>query len=313
MLAFILLLLIALEGTLFAALGAKLLPAAWIGWPALLLCALAGVIVVRALMVVLSFALAWRHRTPRGAEDRIGWRPALRLYAREAAAQILAFCVLQPLMWFFVRRAWGSGGGIPIVLVPGLWCNAAVWWWFARALRKHHAGPVAAVTLEPPLADIDLLADGLHARLDSLCAATGASQVILIGHSMGGLIARAYLRRHSSGRVAKLITLATPHHGSVLAGLSFGRCAEQMRPGNEWLCEWQRAERTALPLPVVSFFSVHDNLVAPQASSVLPGARNIPLRAVGHMEMLFRRDVLDQVIEQLNPPQSLPQPISRAA
>lgn len=57
---------------------------------------------------------------------------------------------------------------------------------------------------------------------------TGAQKVILVGHSMGGLCAREYLQRRENGkpkwwydpnspdghRVAKLVTIGTPHLGS---------------------------------------------------------------------------------------------------
>ncbi len=45
-------------------------------------------------------------------------------------------------------------------------------------------------------------------------------QLILIGHSRGGLVARAYLELFGGhDHVFKLITLATPHHGTPLASL----------------------------------------------------------------------------------------------
>ncbi|MBN1669220.1 MAG: alpha/beta fold hydrolase [Anaerolineales bacterium] len=47
---------------------------------------------------------------------------------------------------------------------------------------------------------------------------TGASQVELIGHSMGGLVARAYVQSFSyPGDVAHLVTLGSPHQGAAVA------------------------------------------------------------------------------------------------
>jgi pimeloyl-ACP methyl ester carboxylesterase len=41
---------------------------------------------------------------------------------------------------------------------------------------------------------------------------------VIMAHSMGGLVARSYMQEHGgSDRIIKLITLATPHHGSPLA------------------------------------------------------------------------------------------------
>lgn len=58
--------------------------------------------------------------------------------------------------------------------------------------------------------------------------ATGATKVILVGHSMGGIAIREYLQRHQDGkprwwidpassdghRVAKVVTISSPHRGS---------------------------------------------------------------------------------------------------
>ncbi|MFT4033228.1 MAG: alpha/beta fold hydrolase, partial [Siphonobacter sp.] len=70
----------------------------------------------------------------------------------------------------------------------------------------------------------------LHFAIKQVLAATGASKVILFGHSMGGIAAREYLQTKSNwqddGRhhVAKLVTLGTPHQGSNLGtdGLNLG-------------------------------------------------------------------------------------------
>ncbi len=44
-----------------------------------------------------------------------------------------------------------------------------------------------------------------------------AKEIVIVAHSMGGLVARAYIQNHNNDgfeRVVRLITLATPHHGS---------------------------------------------------------------------------------------------------
>lgn len=76
--------------------------------------------------------------------------------------------------------------------------------------------------------------------------------LLLVGHSMGGLVARAYLRRYGELRVARLITLGTPHRGSLLAHLGIGRNARQMEPGSVWLRELAkpRCRFPALPFTV---------------------------------------------------------------
>lgn len=70
--------------------------------------------------------------------------------------------------------------------------------------------------------------DRLDRRIDAVLAKTGRKQVVLIAHSMGGLVARAYLRAKGGRKVAKLITMGTPHLGApkawygLLRGYNFG-------------------------------------------------------------------------------------------
>ncbi len=73
---------------------------------------------------------------------------------------------------------------------------------------------------------------------------TPVSQVDLVVHSMGGLIARAYLagKGQTSGsfsppanpKVRKLVAIATPHFGSFQAGY-IGAQESEMAPGNQFL------------------------------------------------------------------------------
>jgi pimeloyl-ACP methyl ester carboxylesterase len=145
-------------------------------------------------------------------------------------------------------------------------------------------------------ADIDSYSEGIARRIDEVLAATGAPQVILVGHSMGGLASRGYLRRHGIAKVARLITLGSPHKGTRLAGLGLGPNARQMRIGSTWLTALQ----APLPPASVSIYSCHDNYVFPQqACSTLDGATNVAIGGVGHLGMAFSPRVLASLMEAL--------------
>ncbi|WP_298516258.1 ABC-three component system protein [uncultured Kordia sp.] len=66
---------------------------------------------------------------------------------------------------------------------------------------------------------IESLSDLLSTQLKYRC--TNYENIILIGHSMGGLIAKRFIlndiKQHSSSKVKLYISLATPHSGSDLA------------------------------------------------------------------------------------------------
>jgi len=116
---------------------------------------------------------------------------------------------------------------------------------------------------------------------------------------MGGLVCRAYLRAHGAARVACLVTIAAPHHGTEIARLGFGKCAREMTPGTHWLAELAAWESRSESPPAVALFSYYDNYIAPQESSMLPWARNAPLPTLGHVEMYFSRRVAARVCEAL--------------
>ncbi len=60
------------------------------------------------------------------------------------------------------------------------------------------------------------LNDDLNAK-GAQSFAFASRPVVILAHSMGGLIARAYMSQTGGSKVLKLITLGTPHHGSPMA------------------------------------------------------------------------------------------------
>lgn len=60
-------------------------------------------------------------------------------------------------------------------------------------------------------------AEELHAAVEKIKRLNDAGKVVLAGHSMGGLAARALIQLKSANDVYALITMGTPHYGSPLA------------------------------------------------------------------------------------------------
>lgn len=267
----------------------------WIEAAAILLgCALA----IRAAGVAATFAIAMLFSSPTPPEHRSGAIAWLRLYFAELGAYMLLYNLYQP----FERLFTGAEplqplprGQLPVLLVHGYVCNRG----FMLPLRRYlgeHGVSAYGHNLEPVYADIDSYADGLARRIEEICAATGADQLVILAHSMGGLAARACLRKYGARRVAKLITLGTPHHGTVTARLAEGRNGQQMVPGNAWLK--QLNEETS-SVPVISVFSHQDNIVVPQDSAALAGATIVSLSGMGHISMPFSRHIREIALAEI--------------
>ena len=268
---------------------------------AALLLAVGGVLALRLALVTLVFALGWALRAPAQR-----WRcgDAIAVCCGEYAAFIANYVILAPFerCWMGGDRLPPGAGRPPLLLIHGYGCSRAVWWWQRRRLEA--AGwSVATINLEPLYTSIDNYVEPLARRIDEVLAQSGAPQLILIGHSMGGLVARAYLRRHGTARVRLLVTLGTPHGGSELARFGVGESARQMRPGSAWL-----ASLGAPPVETLTIYSAHDNYVLSPANLELPGARRCVLERLGHLAMLFSprvaqalRDELASVVETPRP------------
>src|SRR6202171_859033 len=245
-------------------------------------------------LVSVWFALSWIWRTPRPSNAQLDFAGSVRLFIGE----VLAIAISWPLMALhrlLIRDPLPASVQLPVILVHGVLVNDGVWFAMRRYLARHDVGAVYTINYSPPYGDIEHFAEQLGAKIESVCAATGAARVLLVCHSMGGLVARAYLRHRGPQRIVRIITIGTPHHGSVFARGVIGRWLAQMRPGNAWLAELNRDETKAPSGPIVSIWSRHDSLVAPQASSELACAKNIALVGVGHNALLADADVLELV------------------
>lgn len=249
-------------------------------------------------LVTLWFAVAWIWRTPRPPEARLGLKATLHLYGVELWVVGVSW-PLMALHGLLHRDPRPTPARRPVLLIHGVLVNDGVWVGFRRYLSRRGIGPIYTINYGPPLADIELFAEQLDKKIEAIRGVTGAERVVLVSHSMGGLVARAYLRRFGGARVARLITLGTPHHGSVLAYMFPGRDLAQMHPGNPWLVELNGHETAPPPAPITSIWSRHDSMVAPQASSVLASAENIALIGVAHNALLADLEVRRRVAQEI--------------
>lgn len=195
---------------------------------------------------------------------------------------------------------------LPVLLVHGVGCNAGVWAGLRRFLEAQALGPIYAISYGPPLASIETFADQLAARIAEIRRVTGAAQVLVVGHSMGGLVARAYLRKYGGAAVRLLVTIGTPHQGSRLAWMMTGPALAEMRPSSAFLAGLNGATDRAAGVPVISLWSWHDSMVAPQVSSRLDWADNVVISGVAHNALLGDRGVWTRVAAEIRAARSGP-------
>ena len=258
-------------------------------WGTAILCACGAILGLRAGIVAVTWAFAWTYRSPARI---LSTGATLRMIVGEYLAFLLLFVCILPFerLWMGPDRLRQSTR--PLLLVHGYGCSRGVWWLLRKQLEA--AGhTVATLSLSPPYTSIGKLVPQLERRIEEVCRATGADQVVLIAHSMGGLVSRSYLARNGRARVERLITISSPHAGSELARLGFGANAREMEPGSLWLQDLAAAE---VRVPTMAIRTAHDNYVMPQDNQCLPGALDLELDGLGHLASLFSRRTATELI-----------------
>ena len=223
--------------------------------------------------------------------------PSLRQLAaawvREVLQDVVVFGWRQPFDWQRVPDHLEGAGAAPgIVFIHGFVCNRGFWTpWMTQARARGHA--FMAVNLEPVFCSIDDYCDIIEEAVDAVTRATNRPPV-LVCHSMGGLAARAWLRRCGGReRVAHVVTIGTPHAGTWLARFSRLPNGRQMRVGCDWISALPGAEPDAARL-FTCWYSNCDNVVFPPSTATLPAAENRFVGGAAHVDLAFRPAVMEQ-------------------
>lgn len=179
-----------------------------------------------------------------------------------------------------------SQPSLPLVLVHGIYDDGTALRPLQRSLES--AGyECFTPALRPTDGHLGLadLARKLHAALR---ARLGQRQpFVMIAFSMGGLIARWDLEELGDApRCRGLITVSTPHAGSLMAYLIGGQGARDLRPGSPLLRTLRRDRPTLSGMPQSSIWNPLDPVIFPSWSSKQAGARNRLVLCSSHPVMI---------------------------
>ena len=192
-----------------------------------------------------------------------------------------------------------------VLFVHGFVANRGFWNPWLKAMTAHQA-PFVAISLSQPFAPLDVQATELTLVVDRILAETGQPPVI-VAHSMGGLVVRAWLRlearqaRDWRQRVHRVACLGSPLAGTALARWARSGLMRQLQreaDGGTWLPALN-AELDALGIPRTLFAcwaSNADNMIFPAHAALLPGADHHVLRGVPHVPLAHQVAVMREVL-----------------
>lgn len=256
---------------------------------------------IAGISTVVPALLAWvdRLNTPEPAEERLA--PGVSGFIGvlwEWGASFVCYLSLVAGLRDNDPPPDAADAGTPILFVHGYGMNRGVWWYMRR--RFSRAGHRNLFTINLPALNpgVAILVDLTVRRVEALASAAGNRPVILVGHSMGGLVSRLVAERLGPDTVAAVYTIGSPHHGTRTAVLGLGRQARDMRPLGEFIRSLNPAAPAAVPM--VNVASRFDNLVIPWRSALLEGATPQVFEYLGHNALLVSRDVADFLVTDIS-------------
>lgn len=127
----------------------------------------------------------------------------------------------------------------------------------------------------------------------------GLRNIILIGHSKGGLSAKyilAYLNKDK--RVLGSVSIATPYQGSILAFLARSASYKELKPSSEIIMKLQTEEK--VNAKIISIYPSFDTAVWGKNKSLLKGAmENIKIKSFGHIKPIYTKELFGVVTKSI--------------
>jgi triacylglycerol lipase len=277
-----------------------------------LLTALTLLFIVQLFVLVVSYALFWRetfyrtHNLP--ASTQVVKRRMMLWVLKGILSGLFG---IAPLFLFFPLGFWkgmwrpkpGMKSSLPpVILIHGLYHNASAWIMYRWVLRKAGFSHIYAFSYDSWRPTFQELLEKLDELVEEAILNSPDGRVILIGHSLGGLLCRAYVESaQHSRKVRAVVTLGTPHQGSTLAWTGIGRLARSLAHKGQLI---MRLERDAVhsSVPRLAIYSPVDNMVLPSSAlrPMGPGWVLVESAPISHVAILYHRRTARVVVDFLH-------------
>ncbi len=190
----------------------------------------------------------------------------------------------------------------PVALVHGYFHNRSGFDFLSRELRRRGFRWIHGMNYNPIGHSVPDLAERFGRYVEDLRRVSGSNRVHVVGHSLGGVVARWYVEQLGGYKyVDTCVTIGTPHKGTYAAYLGFGQSAKDLRPGSGIMQALDNSLRKSR-VKYVNLYSDLDILIVPPSSGILPPRKNVHnhlIEDLGHTSMLLSDELVEQLVAHL--------------
>jgi triacylglycerol lipase len=141
-------------------------------------------------------------------------------------------------------------------------------------------------------------AEEVKSKVEALLKTTGATKVDIIGHSMGSLNSRWYIKfLGGETKVDDWVSLGGPNHGTEFANFCASTSCVEMRIGSKFLGELNAGDETPGTVNYGTWWSPCDEIINPDSSVALTGATNTKTACLSHTALTTDETVYKGVRE----------------
>jgi len=183
---------------------------------------------------------------------------------------------------------------VPIVLVHGWGASPES---FAVMERRFRALGRTVVAIDLPSENNIANAKAIR----DLVVANGWQKVAIVGHSMGGLSSRTWIRSYGGNKVAvTYVSLGTPQQGLIITCPLKRSNGGQMCPTDPFMKKLNAGDPTPGPTAWTSIFSTTDGFVPTSASRLGGGTCNVSVTGPDHSALLTDPEVFRLVRDAID-------------
>ena len=191
-----------------------------------------------------------------------------------------------------IRARLPNAPSLPSFWFTACYHNVSAWTLYRRWLKAAGFTNIHVMHYSSFNRTFDQLLENLGQLVAEVRRRFPDKQPILIGHSLGGLLSRAFVQsEENSTKIGGVITLGTPHQGSKMAALGPGRLAQSLIYRGPLIEAMEKDGAMDTPPPCVVLYSPIDNMVLPNHAlqTTTAGWVHQETSPISHVAMLYHK------------------------